>query len=616
MKAQDQLDSLDYIQTVIPQNLLFSKFDKQLNTFNLHSSILYNQKYGRLNLHLNEDYNSTYIRSFDKSNRDEQTFMVSGSYAINPIFSAGISADNNIYSDSRKIEINQASLSDAILYGLVTPWDYFTFVPYLGYENNRQVGESDNGPVYGGEALLNNLNISDFDFLSELKFKNEDISPRKNALRYFNLAITNALNPEVSNIIMFQYFQNRKDFYFSADSITASEFKITNNIQSRIETNNILQDNFNYNRFLNIFTLDMIGRVSWRTIDRDTRYRSLDILSTSNFDSKINELKVEIESLTSYNSDFFEGALRINYSERDEKHTAKNYAGANQIFFQERSDEESIKNNTAKRVSISLSGLMKFSGSDKLYFSLFQNKLSYDTPSPENFDDRDELLSIVRLKYIKTLSPFFSVFINTEGTYNHIVYIFSERSSNNNVNRIVKLSSGGIYSGKYFTSSNSFEVSANYTVYDFEDLTPNYRSFSFRQFTAMDSSRIRISRRIDFVHYGYLKLSEQGDLKWASFSTHPTRFLQEIYSEPKFVLTHNNLSFSLGMRIYSLNTYNYQGISKVLDTRYLSLAPLTEISIDINKLTFGLLGWYEFISTEDASNRQQANLTMTMNWNF
>ncbi len=259
---------------------------------------------------------------------------------------------------------------------------------------------------------------------------------------------------------------------------------------------------------------------------------------------------------------------------------------------------------------------MKFSGSDKLYFSLFQNKLSYDTPSPENFDDRDELLSIVRLKYIKTLSPFFSVFINTEGTYNHIVYIFSERSSNNNVNRIVKLSSGGIYSGKYFTSSNSFEVSANYTVYDFEDLTPNYRSFSFRQFTAMDSSRIRISRRIDFVHYGYLKLSEQGDLKWTSFSTHPTRFLQEIYSEPKFVLTHNNLSFSLGMRIYSLNTYNYQGISKVLDTRYLSLAPLTEISIDINKLTFGLLGWYEFISAEDASNKQQANLTMTMNWNF
>lgn len=189
---------------------------------------------------------------------------------------------------------------------------------------HREVGESDNGPVYGGEALLNNLNISDFDFLSELKFKNEDISPRKNALRYFNLTVTNALNPEVSNIIMFQYFQNRKDFYFSADSITASEFKITNNIQSRIETNNILQDNFNYNRFLNIFTLDMIGRVSWRTIDRDTRYRSLDILSTSNFDSKINELKVEIESLTSYNSDFFEGALRINYSERDEKHTAKN----------------------------------------------------------------------------------------------------------------------------------------------------------------------------------------------------------------------------------------------------------------------------------------------------
>ena len=616
IKAQDQLDSLDFIKTTIPQNILYSKFDKQLNTFNLHSALLYNNKFDKINLHLNEDYNSTYVRSYDNSNRDEQTFTVSGSYAFNPVFSTGISANNNIYSDSRKIEINQASLSDAIVFSQVTPFDYLLFVPYLGYENNRQIGESDNGPVYGGEAYLDNLSVSDFTLRSDLKFKNEDISPRKNALRYFNLAVTNSFNPVVSNSINFQYFQNRKDFYYAADSITAKEFNVINNIQSRIETNNILQDKFNYNKFLSIFSLDLLGRVSWRTIDRNTRYRSLDVLSTSNFDSKINELKVEFESVTNYNSDFFDGTLRIDYSERDEKHVAKNYPGANQIFYQERADQESIKNNTAKRESISLLGKLNFSQTDKLYFSLFQNKLSYDTPSPENFDDRDELLSIVRLKYIKTLSPFFSVFVNTEGTYNHVVYIFSERSSNNNVNRILKLSSGGIYSGKYFISSNSFEVSANYTVYDFEDITPNYRSFSFRQFSATDSSKINLSQRIDFVHYGYIKLSEQGDLKWASFSTHPTRFLQEIYSEPKFIFYQNNLSFTFGFRVFSLNTYNYQGLEKVIDSKYLSIAPLSEISININKLTFNLLGWYEFISIDNSSDRQQANITMTMNWNF
>jgi len=79
----------------------------------------------------------------------------------------------------------------------------------------------------------------------------------------------------------------------------------------------------------------------------------------------------------------------------------------------------------------------------------------------------------------------------------------------------------------------------------------------------MDSTRIKLNNRVNFVHYGYVKLSEQGDLAWASFSTIPTRFLEEIYSIPKLVLYYDHSSVSLGLRIYSLNTYNYQGLVKI-----------------------------------------------------
>jgi hypothetical protein len=563
-----------------------------------------------------ENFNSTFVRSADRSNRDEHMFTVSGSYIFNPVLTLGIGANNNIYSDSRSIEINQASLSNATVFSQITPLNKFTIAPYFGYENNRQIGESDNGYIYGGEALLNNLNTSDFDILSQIKFRNEDISPRKNTLRYLNFVAANTFTSGFSNVINFQYFQSRKDFYYLADSITAKEFHITNNIQSRIESNNILLDTLNYNHFLDLFSLKMLGSVSSRTIDRDTRYRSLDIASPSIFDTKINELKFELGSVINYRSSFFDGSLRIDYSERDEKHQAKDFPGANQIFYQERADEESIKNNTSKRTFVSLFGNLNFSPTDIVQFSMLQNKLTYDTPSLLNYDDRDELLSIVRIRYTKMLSPFFSVFLNTEGTLNHIVYIFSERSSNNNINRIIRLSSGGSYYGTTISTLNSFEVSANYTVYDFEDITQNFRSFSFRQFTATDSSKIKLYQDIDFVHFGYIKLSEQGDLKWASFSTHPTRYLQEIYSEPKFVFRYNSMAYAFGLRIYSLNTYNYQGLLRVINSRYLSVAPLTEITISLNKLTFYLLGWYEFISINEGSYRQQANLSMTMNWNF
>lgn len=615
--CQQQLDSLDYIGISQQSNNFTTGFNKQLNTYNLISNILFANKGKRLNYLLSENYSSTYIRSADKSSRDEHYFSFIGSYNIFPLIDIGASANNNILSDSRKIEINQASVSDATVFSRFYPIDGVTLVPYIGYENNRQIGQSDNGLIYGGEGTVDGLDISNFLFNSQIKFKSEDISPRKNALRYVNLSVLNKNREDFTNIINFQYFLNRKDFYFAADSITSRQFGVNNNIQSRIETNNILQDRLLYSKFLDLFSLNLTGRVMWRSIDRNTRYRPLNIASTSLFDTKIDEMKIEFESATGYKSDIFDGSLHLNYSERDEKHNAKDYPGSNKIFYEERSQTESQKNNTSQRVSLSFLGRLKLSSSDALSFSLFQNKLRYDTPSPLNFDDRDELLSIARIQYTKSFSPFFSGFVNMEGTYNHIVYLFSEKSSNNNVNRIIQLSTGGNYNGKNIYSYNGFEVSANYTVYDFEDLLPNYRSYSFRQFIATDSTKIIFTKNLVFAHFGYLKLSEQGDLKWASFSTQPTRFLDELFTEPKLISIYENFVFTLGLRYYSLLTYKYENENMVLDTKYRSIGPLTGITFILaQSLNFNLTGWYEFIKTDNNVHKQQANLAMQVSWNF
>ncbi len=249
--------------------------------------------------------------------------------------------------------------------------------------------------------------------------------------------------------------------------------------------------------------------------------------------------------------------------------------------------------------------------------AFLQNKLRYDTPSEENFDDRDEILSILRLRYSRFLTPFFEAFVSTEGTYSHIVYLFSEKSSNNNINRVLKFAAGGNYTGKNVSSLNTFEVSANYTVYDFEDLNPNFKSFSFRQFTATDSSSIKIFKDLSLDNDGYLKLSEQGDFQWSSFSAQPTRYLEEIYAEPKIVYNLNGILLASGIRYFSLKAYNYKVQEKIPDSKYISIGPLMEIFFLIKKtLYFRIYGWYEFISANSAPNQEQANFTMQMNWNF
>jgi hypothetical protein len=218
--------------------------------------------------------------------------------------------------------------------------------------------------------------------------------------------------------------------------------------------------------------------------------------------------------------------------------------------------------------------------------------------------------------YEKDFSPFFRIFLNLEGNINKIVYIFAERSSNNNIKRILKFSSGGYFTSGNFSSNNSAEVSANYAVFDYEDLNPNFRSFSFRQLVLRDSSSFRFNEKIRLFVSGYLKFSEQGDFKWSNFTSNPVRYLSEQYAEPKIFYDYKELSLGIGIRYFSLSTFNFQnGTEKIKISDYSSIGPLSEISCLVGeKIILKIYGWYEFIKTEDNANREMVNLSMRLSY--
>ena len=610
-------DSLELIRSTNLGNFLSTRFFKQLSTHNLNTRFDVSKAWGDFDVRVSENFNSTFVRSTEKSIRDEQQLTLQTKYRIIPEANLGIGLSSSIFSDNRKIEINQASTSQAFLFSRIEPYDNVYIAPFLGYMKNRQVLNDDDGFLYGTEAMLNKFRISDLIVSSDIKFRNEDISPRKNTIRYYNLLLNSQFTGEVSNFLNASYSQNRKDFYFEADSITSQEFNVTNNIQSRIETSYLIQDRLQYNNLFSLFSLDVGGIVNWRKVERDTRYKSIQNATSSIFDSEINELKLDFESMLSYDSKIFNGLLRILYSERDEKNLAKRLPSVSENLYQDRSQLEGRKNNNSIRASLSFLGNLRLSQSDQIYVSVLHNKLRYDTPSKDNFDDRDELLSIVRLRYTRQFTPFFEGFINTEGTYNQTVYIFSQKSSNNNINRILKLAAGGAYKGANLSSVNSFEVSANYTVYDFQDLNPNIKSYSFRQFTASDSTNYSFNKKLKLSLYGYLKLSEQGDLRWNEFTSRPTRYLQEIYCEPRLTVAYSLIQYSLGIRFFSLSTYNYKSNNKFLDSEFRSIGPIAEILIARSASLFlKIYGWYEFITINSISKKEQTNLNVEMTWSF
>jgi len=590
-------DSLSVLFNPDSLNFLETKLNKLLSTYQLQTNFLYNKTFSDLSFSVKENYGSTLIKSSDKSIKDEHFFSFGTTYNLDKNFSGGFAVKHSILSDSRKIGINSAVQSSIVFFPRYTFAPEIFVAPFVGYSSNRQIGVHDDGILYGGEANIKTNSGEGFELFSSIKIKEEDILPRKNNVRDFRISATNKFSEFIGNILTVSYFETRKDFYYEADSLIRKEYSVVNNIQSRKENNFQFDDSLRYFQFIPNTNLTLHNSVLWRKIYRNTKYKQTTVAPQTVFDTEIHELKLDLEGEAEYRKDDFRFLLKTAFTERDEKNLANNFAGANPFFFEQRNSSESQKNNFTQRTSLTILSDFKLSNKDSISLSFFQNKFTYDTPSQENYDDRDELLSIIKIRYARFLNPYFEFFTSTEGTLNKLVYISSQRSSNNNVNRVLKLQSGGIFAGKRLRSYNAFEVSANYTVYDYEDLNPNYKSYSFRQFGIFDSTSFRLTRNIDVKFMGYLRLSEQGELKWKEFSLKPTRFLEESFYLPQLAYIYMDAQFIIGYRQFSLKTYTYKKTEKVLDSYYVSRGPITEIYYSvIAKVQLQLKAWYEFVS--------------------
>ncbi|NOX64978.1 MAG: hypothetical protein GXO85_04060 [Chlorobi bacterium] len=616
--AQVPGDSLSFITSRFSSPQLSSNFEKQLNTYNLFQNFNYGTQFGKTFIGVNQSFRSTVIRSGTISIRDESFLSFLGQYDFSRFVSAGAHVNYNVYTDDKKLAINSSSVFNSTVFTKFNPIAGLSITPYGGLSQNEQIGITDRGAIYGAEALLNNVNVSEFNLYSAMKFQNEDISPRKNTLRNFKFNIDKTFENSFRNQLLGLYSEQRKDFYFNADSLIMDDFDVEKNIQSRIEKRVSIADRVNVTTSVPGLIFFVEGSAAWRTIDRDTRYVAMSNITTSSFDTKIDEFKISLKPSLRYVRNNFNGILRINFSERDEKHNAKYIDGASEIIYRLRQEQEKRKNNIGKQTTISMLGNYYITPIDQISISLFHRKLTYDTPSELNNDDRDELLSMFSLEYRRRLTPFFNLFANLNGSINKVVYIFKERSANNNTLRVAKLSSGGYLDLGYLTSRNEAEVSANYTVYEFEDLNPNLKSFSFRQLVLRDSTSLKLFRSNYFRFLGYMKFSEQGDFNWNGFANNPVRYLDERYAEPTFEYRYKHLSFAFGLRYFSITTFIYdEDNQKRMKSYYRSTAPLSIISYRISSsIQINIRGWYEFIRTESNIDQELVNLFFRVIWNI
>jgi hypothetical protein len=263
-----------------------------------------------------------------------------------------------------------------------------------------------------------------------------------------------------------------------------------------------------------------------------------------------------------------------------------------------------------------------FSTSDTLLVSGAASILRYDTPAnlaAEARVDRDELLVAFSVSTVHRLSRYLDLGFALDGNLNHIVYLFGNWSGNNRYNRILRFSPTTTYRPTgAISSTNVFEVLANYTVYDYEQVVSDAHSYSYRQFRWMDSSSVEFTTRIGLDFFNDLKLYERGQLRWSDFSERTENsFVDRTISSQVRFRPERDLLFAMGLRYFGQSRYTFDTGVKKLDSFIESLGPTCLILWDVgvhSRVMFK--GWYErrtFSGSQTSSELTRALPNLTMN---
>lgn len=586
-------------------------FERDLNTYLWSGRLALFKTIGGSSYDFNDQYRSSTIITTQKFIKDEQSLTGFFSQRLDSEFRAKMSVSSLVLSDNRNLGISEVS-SHQLLGGVeYHPFDSVEFTPMLGVRYDNQLGIHNQGLSYQLNGRINDLDLSGYRMNFLGKLAGDDIAPRKGIGDLASLGIIKVFSDEARNNLRFQFLQNRRDFYFNADSLTRTQYGITSNIDSRRENIFGVDEELVY-RFSNAAFLTFGADISNRQVSRVTLYKNFLSPSSSIFDSDVGEFRLETLLQFSYTTPSANMMMRVDYAERDERHTAIDIESVDKSFYDMRQREEEKNDNSSRKTSLAGNISFPLSASDRIESSFSASLLQYDTPSSENFDDRDELLIVAGIGEEHVWSPSLRVRLNADVVLNHMVYLFSQRSANNNWNRIFRFAPRIDYTpASWFHTINVFEVLANYTVYDFEEEVKSVKSYSFRQFFWLDSTAIRVAQRVWIDGVVLWKFYERGQLFWKEFKEQPANYFAErsLFSQLRYTVP--EVSFAAGIRMFSQKRYASQGDDRQLENSILNIGPTCTVEWAFSRTgVLVLIGWYEMQYQTDVPTRTFSNLTM------
>ncbi len=591
-------------------------FDRNLNTYNWVNRAVVDTTAGAIRIRFLQQYAANIIRldgippgGRDRLHSTQQTVSLAVQAPVSDVLSPLVQWNSFTYTDEKGTGLNNAS-TYAVLGGAeytLTPSFFLT--PLAGYRWDTQAGIGDRGLAYALGARLPTTDIDGYLISGGGQFREDLLTPRRLEDHVARIGIQKAFSRFTRDSLEAGFNKTRREFYAVADS----------NIESRSEEVFSFANKLDYD-FDPSLSTSLFVAINGRGLQKDLRNWNAIGPRDVQFDTKIDEFRLDTYAQAAYRSADGRagGWIRLFYSERTEAHAAQRPADSSPavaLRYAERNRQEQLKDNTSRRTVLSGSVEVPVTMSDRISLSGSAGILRYDTPSDLNVEDRDELLVALSLVTSHRVSRALTLDVVLDGTQSHTVYLLKERSANNSINRVLRLSPRTTFRPvSWITSMNAFEVLANYTVYDFEQQLASVKSFSYRQFGCIDSTSIDLTHRLGIDFFAYWKVYERGQLKWSEFRERTENSaIEETYALQLRFTPWGRTFFAVGARYFAQSRYAYVAGTKALDTFLSSVGPTCTILWEPGPHSrIGFQGWYERRRQPDGSVRPLSNMTMSV----
>ncbi|MCX7936862.1 MAG: hypothetical protein N2971_04070 [Chlorobi bacterium] len=547
-------------------------------------AVLYTSVFGGV-LQVQQRYRGVSLLTNIASFRDDEVLRIEWRYPVWEFFSIVPHCAWDVSNDSRSLGISRLERLRAAVRGAYQN-SLLNAEAYGGVEQATQLGITEAGTAAGGRIMTMPITLGEFNLIARVEAEDVRLAVRRNADLNATLELVTPSAPTQPLGVQLLHRRQRRDYYTTLG--ISSTVALEHRTEQRSTVRGYLQQ-----QLWQFLSLSIHSDISLLRVER--AFSAPTIVSALTFvRRRLDELNISTMATATIQVHKSLHGIGGRVERRSEVNAVLDlFPPPSAQLVEDVRVSERMRDNESYRLQVWTMHQWYPRNNDTLHITAQGTIVRYDTPSPLNYDDRDELSQLIRAAYTSRFSPALIGKMTFEYAATHFVFLRAQRSALNNWNRSFRLSAHFTYVTSAVLWNPQWEILAQYTVYDFEGLRGVPQSFSFRQIAYRDSIQIRLPTGV-VEGQAFVRWFLRGDFSWAQFAERPVGDGHELFARV-MVWREFGAQWSIGAggRWYSIQQTMVSSGLAVLAGSQQSIAPDVSIRLRIEAIELQVGGWYE-----------------------